>query len=105
MEAENFVIRNNQFIDCDIFGIILSQDSGYSSKGSQNVIEDNIIHCCKTTSGYAVALGDTENGSLVTIRRNEIRGSASSAFGGSLGQITTCANTGTSIDASWKGAC
>jgi chitodextrinase len=104
MEADNFTIRNNQFIDCDIFGIILSQDAGYSSKGSQNVIEDNIINCCKTTSGYAVALGDTETGSLVTIRRNDIRGSASSAFGGSLGQITTCANTGP-IDASWKAVC
>ena len=53
MEAENFTIKNNQFLDCDIFGIILGQDDGFSTKGTQNVIEDNIIHCCKTTSGYA----------------------------------------------------
>ena len=85
MEAENFTIKNNQFLDCDIFGIILAQDQGFSTKGTQNVIEDNIIHCCKTTSGYALALGDTEQGSLVTIRRNEFRGTVTTDLGGSLG--------------------
>jgi hypothetical protein len=104
MEAENFSIRNNQFLDCDIFGVILSQDEGFSSKGTQNVIEDNIIHCCKTTSGYALALGDTELGSIVTIRRNEFRGTVTTALGGSLGTIRTCANTG-NIPTTWKATC
>ena len=27
-EAENFTFRNNQFVDCDIFGIILANDGG-----------------------------------------------------------------------------
>jgi chitodextrinase len=104
MEAENFIIKNNQFLDCDIFGIILGQDQGFSTIGTQNVIEDNIIHCCKTTSGYALALGDTEQGSLVTIRRNEFRGSVTTDLGGSLGTIRTCANTG-NIPTTWKATC
>ena len=34
MEAENFTIKNNQFLDCDIFGIILGQDQGFSTIGT-----------------------------------------------------------------------
>ena len=104
MEAENFIIRNNQFLDCDIFGIILTDDDIYSTKGTQNVIEDNIIHCCKTTSGYALAIGDSEAGSVITVRRNEIRGTVTTSLGGSIdGQLRTCANTG-NIPTSWQAA-
>ena len=32
-EAENFTIKNNQFLDCDIFGITIGNDGGYSTRG------------------------------------------------------------------------
>lgn len=107
-EGENFRFVNNQFIDCDIFGIILGDDGGFSTKGTQNVIEDNTIHCCKTTSGYALAFGDTESGSVISVRNNEIRGSVTTALGGSLqGAIVACGNTGTGSrpSSSWSAPC
>lgn len=106
-EAENFKIVGNQFLDCDIFGVILSDDAGFSSTGTENLIEGNVIHCCKTTSGYSLALGDTEKGSVVTVRNNEFRGTVTDALGGSLGTIKACGNTGTGgrPSAAWSAAC
>jgi hypothetical protein len=108
-EAEDFTIKNNQFLNCDIFGIILGNDGGYASRGN-NLIEGNVIHCCKTTTGYALAIGDMAAGSVLNIRKNEIRGSVTTALGGKLlGTINGCGNTQTGSTTipsqSWKAPC
>ncbi len=93
-EWENVTIKNNRLWDCDIFGIIFADDpsGGFSTIGTANVVENNFIQCCKTAGSNALAFGDTETGSVVTIRFNSIQGGVNNAFGGSVATVALLAN-------------
>ena len=77
MEAENFTIRNNQFLDCDIFGIILADDGGYLHQGHRET--DRGQHHPLLQDHERLRDRPRRHGSrsVFTIRRNEIRGSTS----------------------------
>jgi hypothetical protein len=74
LEAENITIRGNRFWDCDIYALIFAADEGYSTIGTENVVENNFIHCCATAGVRAIGFGSSAPDSVITVRHNSVAG-------------------------------
>jgi Right handed beta helix region len=74
LEAENITIRANRIWDCDIYGVVFAVDEGYSTIGTDNLVENNFIHCCAAAGVRAVGLGSSAPDSLITFRHNSVAG-------------------------------
>jgi hypothetical protein len=74
LEAENITIRGNRFWDCDIYALIFAADEGYSTIGTENLVENNFIHCCATAGVRAIGFGSSAPDSVITVRHNSVAG-------------------------------
>lgn len=87
-EFENLIFRQNRMYDCgNTAALIFSQDAGFSTKGTGNIVENNLIH---DNENIPLQFGDTESGSVITVRSNTVRrtgggqGTTGTALGGVL---------------------
>jgi hypothetical protein len=75
LEAENITIRANRIWDCDIYALVFAADDGFSTIGTENLIENNFIHCCATAGVRAIGFGSSAPDSVITVRHNSLAGS------------------------------
>jgi Right handed beta helix region len=74
LEAENVTIRANRIWDCDIYAVVFADDEGYSTIGTDNLVENNFIHCCAAAGVRAIGFGSSAPESVITVRHNSVAG-------------------------------
>jgi Right handed beta helix region len=85
LEAENITIRGNRIWDCDIYGVVFAADEGFGTIGTENLVENNFIHCCAAAGGRAIGFGSSAPESVITVRHNSVAGTV--GYEGDPGEV------------------